>query len=173
MPEAEKSATILKAEEHLRLVQMERSFYRSTCDQCRDSIVRFFSSGTEFQPPSLSSRIPENSVAVQAHYSFDYAQQIHYPSNPMQPGPIYFLTPRKCSIFGVNCEGIPRQVNFLCDEAGSCGKGANTVISQLHYFFENHGLGEMEVFLHADNCTGQNKNSCMIQYLSWRILTVR
>lgn len=62
-------------------------------------------------------------------------------------------------------------MNFLCDEAGDCGKGANTVISQLHYFFQHHGLGEREVFLHADNCTGQNKNNCMLQYLAWRVMT--
>ncbi len=81
--------------------------------------------------------------------------------------------PRKCSVFGVNCEAIPRQVNFLADEAGDCGKGSNTVISQLHYFFENHGLGEKEVYLHADNCTGQNKNNMMLQYLAWRVMTGR
>ena len=99
--------------------------------------------------------------------------QVHYPSDPLQPGPMYFLVPRKCSIFGVHCEGIPRQVNYLNDESGDCGKGANAVVSQLHHFFETHGLGETEVFLHADNCTGQNKNNCMIQYLAWRILTGR
>ena len=44
------------------------------------------------------------------NYSFDFAQQVHLPSNPMQPGPIYFLVPRKCGIFGVCCEGIPKQV---------------------------------------------------------------
>ena len=71
--------------------------------------------------------------------------QVHYPSDPLQPGPIYFLTPRKCAVFGVHCEAIPRQVNFLCDEAGSCGKGANTVISQLHFFFQCHGLGENKI----------------------------
>ena len=72
----------------------------------------------------------------------------------MQPGPIYFI-PRKCSIFGVNCEALPHQVNFLTDEAGDCGKGTNTVISQLDFFFTQHGLGENEVFFHADNCCGQ------------------
>ena len=51
---------------------------------------------------------------------------VHYPSNPFQPGPIYFLTPRKCGLFGVCCEGIPRQINFLIDEAVDTGKGANT-----------------------------------------------
>ena len=24
------------------------------------------------------------------HYSMDFAQQVHFPSNPLQPGPIYF-----------------------------------------------------------------------------------
>ncbi len=76
--------------------------------------------------------------------------QVHYPSNPLQPGPIYFLTPRKCALFGVNCEAIPRQVNFLCDEAGNCGKGANVVVSQLHYYFENHGLGEITCTVHKE-----------------------
>ncbi len=72
--------------------------------------------------------------------------QVHYPSNPMQPGPMYFLVPRKCSIFGVHCEGIPRQVNYLTDEAIDCGKGANVVISQLDHFFNNHSFGESEFF---------------------------
>ncbi len=75
----------------------------------------------------------------------DDAQQVHYPSDPMQPGPIFFLTPHKCSIFGVCCEALPRQVNFLTDEASECGKGASIIISQLHYFFTHHGLGEKEV----------------------------
>ena len=91
----------------------------------------------------------------------------------MQPGPIYFLTPRKCSVLGVNCEAIPRQVNFLTDESGEVGKGANAVISRLHYFFETHdGLGETEAYLHSDNCTGQNKNA-MINYLMWGVMRGR
>lgn len=91
------------------------------------------------------------------HYSFDYAQQVHLPSNPMQPGPIYFKVPRKVGIFGVCCESLPRQVNFLIDEAGSMGKGENATISYIHYFFENHGIGETDVHLHADNCCGKKK----------------
>ena len=102
---------------------------------------------------------------------FTFLFQVHFPSDPMQPGPIYFLTPRKCSVFGVNCEAIPRQVNFLTDESGEAGRGANAVISRLHFFFEEHGLGEKSVHLHADNCTGQNKNNSMMDYLMWRVMT--
>ena len=98
---------------------------------------------------------------------------MHYPSSPLQPGPMYFLVPRKCSIFGIHCEGVPRQVNYLTDEAFDCGKGANAVISQLHHFFKIHGFGETEVFLNADNCCGQNKNNTMMQYLAWRVITGR
>ena len=60
----------------------------------------------------------------------------------------------------------PRQVNFLTDKAGDCGKGANAVVIRLD--FHRRGFG---VFLHADNCTGQNKNNCMVQYSAWRVMT--
>lgn len=104
------------------------------------------------------------------HYSFDFAQQVHFPSDAAQPGPLYFLTPRKCGIFGVHCEGVSQQVNFLIDESVSSTKGSNAVISYLHYFFENFGLGEREVHLHCDNCSGQNKNRWVLFYFAWRVL---
>ena len=179
--EATKTAKYQSAIEHLRLVGCERSFYKTKCDECREEVIQLFTEDGVFQPPpfvpqctpTTTTTVLPNSRDIRVHYSFDYAQQVHYPSDPMQPGPIYFLTPRKCSVFGVNCEAIPRQVNFLGDEAGECGKGANTVVSNLDFFFEHHGLGETEVFLHADNCTGQNKNNCMLHYLMWRVMTGR
>ena len=87
---------------------------------------------------------------------------------PLQPGPMYCM---KCAIFGVCCESIPQQINYLIDEAVDMGKGSNAIISMLHHFFTHHGLGEETVHLHADNCGGQNKNATMVQYLSWRAMT--
>ena len=87
----------------------------------------------------------------------------------MQPGPIYFKTPRKCGIFGVMCEAIPQQVNFLINEASTAGKSANATISYVHFYFEHHGLGETNAHLNADNCAGQNKNNYFMWYLAWRI----
>ena len=123
-----------------------------------------------FTPPPPACRFDPCSSDMVAHYSFDMAQQVHYPSDPFQPGPMYFLTPRKCAIFGVCCEALPRQVNYLIDEASDTGKGANTIVSLLHHFFQEHGLGEMDVHLHADNCVGQNKNSTILHYLLWRVM---
>ena len=154
--ENEKTKTIQVAEEHLRVVHMERALHKNTCRECEHSVRTHFSVNSEFQAPPPSSRIPTNTMDIKVHYSFDYAQQVHFPSDRLQPGPIYFLTPR-CGVLGINCEALPWQVNSLSYEACGCGKGVNTVVSQLHYFFENHGLGEKEV----NNCTGQNKNSCM------------
>ena len=111
------------------------------------------------------------SCPISAHYSFDMAQQVHYPSDPQQPGPSYFLTPRKCGLFGICNEALPRQVNFLIEESCDTGKGTNNLISKLHYFFGNHGMGEVDAYLHADNCTGQNKNNAMIHYLAWRVMS--
>ena len=97
------------------------------------------------------------------HYSFDIAQQVHYPSDPLQPGPIYFLTTRKCAIFGVCCEAIPKQINYLVDECVDTGEGANTIVSKLHHFLHHHGLGEQCIQFHAHNCAGQNKKNTMVQ----------
>ena len=105
------------------------------------------------------------------HYSWDFAQQLQYPFEDQQVGPIYFKVPRRAQLFGVCCEGIPRQINYLIDESDFLEKNANTVISLLDHFFSNHGLGEKSVYLTADNCVGQNKNNALIQYLMYRTLS--
>ena len=102
-------------------------------------------------------------------FSFDYAQQVQYPSNPDQPGAIFFKVPRKCELFGICNEAINRQTTYAIDEAVDRRKGANNVISYLHHYLENYGLGEKILFLQADNCCGQNKNNAMMQYLHWRV----
>ncbi|KAK2549844.1 hypothetical protein P5673_029666 [Acropora cervicornis] len=163
LPETEKSDCIKAQQDHLNCAQAEREFYRETCS----------SSATMFNRLEVEINLNEVrepcSLNGMMHYSFDYAQQVHFPSNPMQPGPIYFKTPRKCGIFGVMCEAVPRQVNYLIDKAATVGKGANATISYVHHFFAQHGLGETEVHLHADNCAGQNKNNFFLWYFAWRI----
>ena len=164
LPDEEKSAIVRKQERHLLDAERERSLYKNLCDESKESIAPIL--------PALDFNTVRASCSFKGkmHYSFDYAQQVHLPSYPMQPGPIYIKVPRKVGIFGVCCEALPKQVNFLIDEAGSMGKGANATISYLHYFFENHGIGETDVHLNADNCCGQNKNSYFLWYLAWRVI---
>ena len=62
-------------------------------------------------------------------------------------------------------------VIYVIREVAVVDNGSNSVISFIHHYFDNFGLGEQTVHLRADNCTGQNKNKYMISYLCWRVLT--
>ena len=65
------------------------------------------------------------------------------------------------------------QVNYLIDEGMNIGKGGNCIISLLHHFLATHNLGEGNLCIHANNCSGQNKNRFVMQYLAWRVLDGR
>ncbi|XP_051263501.1 uncharacterized protein LOC127367569 [Dicentrarchus labrax] len=160
LPDDRKSEAVKKQHDHLALVQKERAVYNEMTAACRKTCA---DSKLSLGPS------PSASKKIRMHYSFDFAQQIHFPSNPLQSGPMFFLTPRKCGLFGVSCEGLQKQVNFLIDEGMSSSKGSNEVISYMHHFFSNFGVGETDVDLHCDNCSGQNKNNFMLWYAAWRV----
>ncbi len=104
--------------------------------------------------------------------SFDFAEQVHFPSSPQQVGPAYFKTGRKCGIFGVHNERTHQQTNYLIDESDNAGKGANAVISMLDDYLRLYDEGGV-LLLFSDNCVGQNKNNALIHYLAWRVATGR
>ena len=100
--------------------------------------------------------------------SFDFAQNVHYPHSPQQPGTAYFKAAKKCAVFGITNEKHKVQVNYLIDEGDDIGKGPNCVISLLHNYLEAlHPIDTLILF--ADNCVGQNKNNAVLHYLMWRV----
>ncbi|CAC5392915.1 unnamed protein product [Mytilus coruscus] len=105
------------------------------------------------------------------HYSWDYAQQVHFPHHVQQVEPIYFKTPRKCYVFGMCSEGTGKQTFYLVDEEETQGKGANSVVSMVHHYLMYYGHGETNGKFHFDNCSGQNKNNVVLWYALWRVLT--
>ena len=155
MPESMKSKRISHAQKHISLAQMQRQHYNDHCEQAKRALEV-----NETNPSYM-------------HYSFDFAQQIHFPYSSQQPGQLFFRTPRKCGIFGVACEAKSCQINYLIDEADHVGKGANTTVSLVNDYLEKYSYKEPHLLLHADNCVGQNKNNTFIQYLMWRIITKR
>ena len=151
--------------EHHEAHTKERSYYNHCVKEATET-------AKALAMTALQSCCP-NSVETTMHYSFDYAQQVHLPHSPMQPEPIYFLVLRKRALFGINCEALPRQINYCIDEGVCVGNGSSSVISYLHHFFANFSIRERHVTLHCDNCGGQNKNQYMLQYLAWRVMTSR
>ena len=143
-PESEKSETLHLLLGHLKISTQEIEYYRNQCKEAKTTVEL----NDVFEKRSPCSF---NGVA---HYSWDYAQQVHYPHDPFQPGPIYFKTPRKCAIFGICNDGINLQYNYLIDEIMNTGKGANSTISYVHHFLREYGMGETKGNFHADNCSG-------------------
>lgn len=145
-----------RATEHLIAAKKERDYYRASIQRSKAAYAK---------------KIDGKRESSIMHYSWDFAQQLHYPYEDHQVGPIYFKSPRTAQLFGVCCEAIPRQVNYLIDEADFQGKGADTVISLLDHFFHNFGAGEDHMMLTADNCVGQNKNNALMHYLMYLVMT--
>lgn len=161
--EHEKIQLHQQAIEHLEYAKNERDHYRD-CIKLSEKCYSRLGPRQKIPPCKPNSR------PISMHYSWDFAQQLHYPYEDQQVGPIYFKTPRRAQLFGVCCEGIPCQINYLIDEADFLEKNSNTVVSLLNHFFANYGVGEKRVFLTADNCVGQNKNNTVLHYLIYRTL---
>ena len=120
--------------------------HQGALEKARSLVVPYFSKDGTFSPPPASKR-PPNKTPISAHYNFEMAQQVFFPNNPLQPNPIYFLTHRKCSIFGVYCS-LTNQL-YLIDEPVNMRKGSNAIVSMLHHISAHHRLGEEKVHLPA------------------------
>ena len=145
----DRSEILKKQLEHIKQANEELDYYRKQCKNAsadakiNDDVDHILFG--EKEPCSFDGAV---------HYSWDYAQQLHYPQDPEQPGPIYFKTARKCAIFGICNDGFNFQYNYLIDEIVATGKGSNSTISYVHHFLTNFGMGEKNGFFHADNCAG-------------------
>ena len=91
LSEREKVECIKAHQDHINSAQSERDFYKTSCANSQKTLE------TDDAVLNCANR---NACSWNGtmHYSFDYAQQVHIPSNPLQPGPIYFKTPlcRSC-----------------------------------------------------------------------------
>jgi len=66
--------------------------------ESKDKVHTFFTTDDVFILPPVGAALASGTGPRRVHYSFDFAQQVHYPHNPLQPGPIYIKTPRKCAV---------------------------------------------------------------------------
>ena len=75
-----KSAALLRQEAHIKEAIVQRQCYNKKVNFARDRADLHFFKG----------RKGPSSISTTFSYSFDFAQQVAYPSNPDQTGDIYF-----------------------------------------------------------------------------------
>lgn len=157
--EEEKLTSVRAFQDHIEAARKERQHYRECIQEAVEEMGQW--QGGQLQ---------------NVHYTFDFAQHFQLPHHARQMGPTYFVMLRRVQLFGVCIDSASIQLNFLVDENQTIGQdgtltnGANAVISMLDYTFNEYGFGEKSCSLHADNCSGQNKNQYMLAYLCWRVL---
>ena len=155
--DALKEAAIQTSFTHLADAARQREFYNSWRQRAREASTFQFEEDDDCDDRTFEV------------FSFDFAQQVSYPSSPRSVGPEYFESARKCGILGVHNERTRVQCNYLIDEAASIGKGGNVVINLLHNFLST--VHSEVLILFADNCVGQNKNHAVMQYMMWCVQT--
>ena len=129
-------------------VTTKRSLYREVCKSSRQIVKDTFTCGGSLRIPAPGSLVAPLSNDIKIHYSFDMAQQVytlsmnyfttHHSNYRCTILAIHFslalstfFNPRKCAVFGVSCEAIPRQV-------GSSSKYPRTVINCIIHFPIDH-----------------------------------
>jgi hypothetical protein len=106
-----------------------------------------------------------------AHISFDYARALEYPALAREHMDEFFLPRVRVQLFGVVNEGSMEYYNYLWREPAS--HGSTEVISALHDYLttQQPEVGACNTLvINVDNCSGQNKNRFLVNYLVLRVL---
>ncbi|XP_071056005.1 uncharacterized protein [Onthophagus taurus] len=142
IPDIEREQKLNQFLEHLHRARNQRAHYKSWCENTDDTAVVL---------------------------SFDFAQTVHYPLSPQQPGTAYFKATKKCGVFGITNAKLKIQHMYLIDEKDDVGKGPNCVVSILHHHLETYCEDIEKLVIFCDNYVGQNKNNAVLSYLQWRV----
>jgi hypothetical protein len=109
--EEEARDLLKKYKEHLAKAKLERNYYNKNtklAEEHRKLIDQNYS--------AVEDRIPYCSTDTVAHYSYDWAQNLHVPHSDQQIGKVYYLSARKVHLFGIQNEAVRKQINDVLDE---------------------------------------------------------
>src|SRR5438128_1645946 len=104
--EEEAKELLKKYKEHLVKSKLERNYYiknTKLAEQQRKLVNEHFITG---------NKANYCSVDATAHYSYDWAQIVHVPHSDQQVSKIYYLSPRKVHLFGIQDEAVREQINY-------------------------------------------------------------
>lgn len=106
------------------------------------------------------SKVMENKCEVLA---FDYQQNMPLPHVPA--GDVFYKRQLWVYNFCIFSGRTGKSYFYMYNEVVA-KKGKNEVISFINHFFNNYlDRGVDTVYIFSDNCSAQNKNHCLVQYL--------
>ena len=79
------------------------------------------------------------------------------PHSDQQVSKIYYLSPCKVHLFGIQDEAVREQINYVL-----IGKGPNGTLSMIFDGIKKLNKGEKHLKITCDNAGGQNKNNVTI-----------
>eukprot|EP00171_Calliarthron_tuberculosum_P023069 IDg23069t1 len=150
------------------------SYIREWVDLVDGEVAKFQTSQAEYRNYLQLQRMckAEESGST-VHLVFDFAEKVQLPRLTRQPGQIHFTTGLRFDLFGVSSSNFC--VNFifgLPEGHWPESKTANEVLSMVLHVLNLHKIhattkDACNLQLHADNCSGQNKNRYVLWFLSW------
>ena len=82
------------------------------------------------------------------------------PHLDQQVSKIYYLSPCKVHLFGIQDEAAREQINYVLNENEIIGKGPNGTLSMVFDGIKKLNKGEKHLKITCDNAGGQNKKKC-------------
>jgi hypothetical protein len=164
--EEEARDLLKKYKEHLAKAKLERNYYNKNtklAEEHRKLIDQNYS--------AVEDRIPYCSTDAVAHYSYDWAQNVHVPHSDQQIGKVYYLSARKVHLFGIQNEAVRKQINYVLGENELLGKGPNGTLSLVFDGIKQWNKGEKHLKITCDNAGGQNKNNTTIWFYLYLVIT--
>ena len=102
------------------------------------------------------------SIDATAHYIYNQAQSVDVPHSEQQVNKIYYLSPCKVHLLGIQDEAVCEQINYVLDEGEIIGKGPNTN-STFNGIKRLNKDGKC-LKITCNNAGGQNKNNATIRF---------
>ena len=93
--EDRKASVTAAFSQHLSIAQTEREYYLECCKRSASELA-----------------VCSGGAPRYAHYTFDFAEQLHLPHHSRQEGPLYFKVCRKVQLFGICCDSNNVQIKM-------------------------------------------------------------
>jgi len=92
------------------------------------------------------------------------------PHLDQQVSKIYYLSPCKVHLFGIQDEAVRKQINYVLNENEIIGKGPNGTLSLIFDGIKKLNRGEKHLKITCDNAGGQNKNNVTIWFYLYLVI---